>query len=169
MFSSKKIPFTPWSIVLTSLNHEFYFNVETMKSTWEIPDELADIIGHLVAMSLGIEIEEPSSHQESEAVKRKPESDDTNAAKRSKTFEQTFKQEDYKQPTINTAVPTAIEQHSSVERDETTGKESELSLPVSSSKDKTNLDIENNDKLNEIPLEEQREQFIVCFSPKLLI
>jgi hypothetical protein len=44
----KEIPETSWSILLTNKGHEFFYNRETLQSTWDMPEELVDIIGSLL-------------------------------------------------------------------------------------------------------------------------
>ncbi|KAI8823363.1 uncharacterized protein EV422DRAFT_352058 [Fimicolochytrium jonesii] len=51
----KKIPLTKWAIVLTNKDHEFFYNTDTKTSAWEMPDELGDLIGALIADAMGVE------------------------------------------------------------------------------------------------------------------
>ncbi|KAI9209178.1 uncharacterized protein BJ171DRAFT_110739 [Polychytrium aggregatum] len=50
----KKIPGTSWSIVLTNQDHEFYHNSDTKESVWEMPDELGELLGELMAQAMGV-------------------------------------------------------------------------------------------------------------------
>ncbi|KAJ3218151.1 transcription elongation regulator [Dinochytrium kinnereticum] len=47
--SMKKLPNSPWSIVLTNKDNEFFVNSETREVTWEMPDEIGELIGQILA------------------------------------------------------------------------------------------------------------------------
>ncbi|KAJ3044099.1 transcription elongation regulator [Rhizophlyctis rosea] len=91
----KKLPESAWVIVLTSAEHEFYYNMETKESVWDMPDELGDIIAHLIneAMNIPNETEPMDAEEDSDASgqKRKAAASDdddeevSNEAKRQKT------------------------------------------------------------------------------------
>lgn len=58
----KKIPGTTWAILLTSDDHEFFYDSEQQISVWDIPEEILHIIGSLLKRAAG----ESSSDEESE-------------------------------------------------------------------------------------------------------
>ncbi|KAH9273390.1 hypothetical protein BSLG_008694 [Batrachochytrium salamandrivorans] len=60
----KRIPETTWSIVLTSLNHEFYFNQDTQSVSWDMPEEIVNIVGELLASAMDVDLEEFSEYDE---------------------------------------------------------------------------------------------------------
>ncbi|KAJ3321641.1 transcription elongation regulator [Blyttiomyces sp. JEL0837] len=45
----KKLPNTAWVIVLTSLDNEYYLNLQTREATWEMPDDIGELIGQILA------------------------------------------------------------------------------------------------------------------------
>ena len=45
----KHIPTTIWAILLTNLDHEFFLNLETGESVWEMPDEIGPVVGEIMA------------------------------------------------------------------------------------------------------------------------
>ncbi|TPX69936.1 hypothetical protein SpCBS45565_g02103 [Spizellomyces sp. 'palustris'] len=63
----KKLPSTKWAIVLTSKDHEFFYNLETKESVWDMPDEIGDLIGQLIAEAMGVDIGEDGDEVYSEA------------------------------------------------------------------------------------------------------
>ncbi|KAJ3037204.1 transcription elongation regulator [Rhizophlyctis rosea] len=79
----KKLPETSWAIVLTSHEHEFYFNLDSKESVWDMPDELGDVIAHLINEAMGIGNEEDEimaergeGEEEGSAQKRKAEDEE---------------------------------------------------------------------------------------------
>ncbi|KAJ3174199.1 transcription elongation regulator [Geranomyces variabilis] len=52
----KKIPTTAWAIVLTNTDKEFFYNLSTKESMWDMPDDLGDLIGQLIAEAMGVDI-----------------------------------------------------------------------------------------------------------------
>lgn len=48
----KRLPGSPWLIVQTTLNHVFYYNPETRAKTWDLPPEVEDIVGELIALAM---------------------------------------------------------------------------------------------------------------------
>ncbi|KAJ1547788.1 transcription elongation regulator, partial [Nowakowskiella sp. JEL0078] len=49
VYAVKKIPETSWLIAFTTFDHEFFFDLETKQSLWDIPDQISDIIAVLIA------------------------------------------------------------------------------------------------------------------------
>ncbi|KAJ3344461.1 transcription elongation regulator [Entophlyctis luteolus] len=47
----KDLPNSEWAIVLTSLDHEYFLNKSTSFVTWDIPDDVAELIGQIMAGS----------------------------------------------------------------------------------------------------------------------
>ncbi|KAI9325054.1 hypothetical protein DFJ73DRAFT_914409 [Zopfochytrium polystomum] len=45
----KKLPNSVWAIVLTTKDHEFFLNLETRVTTWEMPDEIGELVGQIMA------------------------------------------------------------------------------------------------------------------------
>ncbi|KAJ3075826.1 transcription elongation regulator [Podochytrium sp. JEL0797] len=45
----KKLPNSQWAIILTSLDHEYFLNLSTRETTWEMPDEIGELIGQIMA------------------------------------------------------------------------------------------------------------------------
>ncbi|KAJ3183865.1 transcription elongation regulator [Geranomyces variabilis] len=52
----KKIPTTAWAIVLTNTEKEFFYNLTTKESMWDMPDDLGDLVGQLIAEAMGVDI-----------------------------------------------------------------------------------------------------------------
>ncbi|TPX57457.1 hypothetical protein PhCBS80983_g03841 [Powellomyces hirtus] len=68
VLAMKKIPTTSWAIVLTNQDKEFFYNLTTKESLWDMPDDLGDLIGELIAEAMGVDInEEFNDHPQSEA------------------------------------------------------------------------------------------------------
>ncbi|OAJ40901.1 hypothetical protein BDV3_005831 [Batrachochytrium dendrobatidis] len=60
----KVIPDTSWAIVLTNMNHEFYFEQESNAVSWDMPEKVVNIIGELLADAMNVNLDE---YAESEA------------------------------------------------------------------------------------------------------
>ncbi|KAI8613237.1 hypothetical protein BC830DRAFT_1133136 [Chytriomyces sp. MP71] len=45
----KKLPNTDWAIVLTYKDHEYFLNMRTAEAVWEMPDEVAELVGQIMA------------------------------------------------------------------------------------------------------------------------
>ncbi|KAI8838068.1 hypothetical protein BC829DRAFT_404662, partial [Chytridium lagenaria] len=45
----QKLPNSPWGILLTNKDNEFYVNLVTKERTWEMPDEIAELVGQILA------------------------------------------------------------------------------------------------------------------------
>ncbi|KAJ3160355.1 transcription elongation regulator [Geranomyces michiganensis] len=62
----KKIPSTPWAIVLTNTDKEFFYNFSTKEAMWDMPDDLGDLIGQLIAEAMGVDIHDDFNDAQSE-------------------------------------------------------------------------------------------------------
>ncbi|KAI9140745.1 hypothetical protein BKA69DRAFT_1175710 [Paraphysoderma sedebokerense] len=85
----KRIPGTVWSLVFTEAGKEFYYNTETKKSVWKVPEEIKDA---LFEYKKQLQQEEEAERQkQAEERKRKAEEEESEIAKRQKTdqFEET--------------------------------------------------------------------------------
>jgi len=74
--SMKRIPGTPWHIILTSRNNEFFYNYDTKKSTWEIPEEVKDIINNLLEEAKKIKEEREAAMKKKEEMNKLKEEED---------------------------------------------------------------------------------------------
>ncbi|KAJ2994326.1 transcription elongation regulator [Globomyces sp. JEL0801] len=65
----KYIPDSDWAIVLTNFNHEFFYRESDKTVSWDIPDDIVDLIGELLAEAMDLEneaAEKEEDMQESE-------------------------------------------------------------------------------------------------------
>ncbi|KAI8894760.1 hypothetical protein BC833DRAFT_200742 [Globomyces pollinis-pini] len=53
----KYIPDSDWAIVLTNFNHEFFYRESDKTVSWDIPDDIVDLIGELLAEAMDLENE----------------------------------------------------------------------------------------------------------------
>ncbi|ORX55263.1 hypothetical protein BCR36DRAFT_282048 [Piromyces finnis] len=74
--SMKRIPGTPWHIILTSRNNEFFYNYDTKKSTWEIPEEIKDIINKLLEEAKKIKEEREAALKKKEEMNKLKEEEE---------------------------------------------------------------------------------------------
>jgi len=65
LHNRRQIPNTKWYIVNTTERNEFYYNSETKKSVWEVPEEIAE------AVKTFKEQEEKDAQNDSTGLKRK--------------------------------------------------------------------------------------------------
>ncbi|KAJ3110500.1 transcription elongation regulator [Phlyctochytrium bullatum] len=65
--SMKKLPNCPWAIVLTSDDNEFFVNLETKESTWEMPDDIGELIGQILAAPAPMDDDEGEEAEEAAA------------------------------------------------------------------------------------------------------
>ncbi|KAI8799521.1 hypothetical protein BJ742DRAFT_845641 [Cladochytrium replicatum] len=81
----KKIPKTNWAIVLTSADHEFFYDMQTRVSVWEMPDELGELIGMLLA---GGGIEDEADEEDHSGDESEKELDEAGERKRKRDDEE---------------------------------------------------------------------------------
>lgn len=85
----KKIPGTQWLFVLTHDGYEFYYDRETKKSVWEMPEDLKEPMEQL--KKLEEEEAEAKKKQEEEEAKKKQEEEEAAAVQREKEAEESRK------------------------------------------------------------------------------
>ncbi|KAI9097180.1 hypothetical protein DFS34DRAFT_593860 [Phlyctochytrium arcticum] len=68
----KRLLSSDWAIVLTNKDHEFFYNLNTMERSWEMPDEIGDLVGQLIADAMGVNLNDYES-DEPAAEEEKPE------------------------------------------------------------------------------------------------
>ncbi|KAJ3270126.1 transcription elongation regulator [Terramyces sp. JEL0728] len=65
----RKIPNTEWSILLTNKNHEYFYNKASHQVSWDIPEDIVNLIGELLNASMDEEMsedeEEPDYQEQS--------------------------------------------------------------------------------------------------------
>nr|KAJ3421210.1 hypothetical protein HK105_004223 [Polyrhizophydium stewartii] len=62
----KRLPDTPWAIVLTNRRHELYFNSQTKQATWEMPGEIVNVVGELLARAMDVDIDDDVDDDEAD-------------------------------------------------------------------------------------------------------
>ncbi|KAJ3016064.1 transcription elongation regulator [Thoreauomyces humboldtii] len=74
VLAMKIIPSTPWSIVLTNCEHEFFYNADTRESLWDMPDDLGELMGQLIveAMGMGDDVVEELVQEQSDGDGEQP-------------------------------------------------------------------------------------------------
>ncbi|KAJ3403925.1 transcription elongation regulator [Chytridiales sp. JEL 0842] len=76
----KKLPNTTWAIVLTTLENEFFYNFETKERTWDIPEEIGELVGQIMA--------EPGYEEEFQEEEEVPDEGGALEEERQEQFEQ---------------------------------------------------------------------------------
>ncbi|CAG8508885.1 10946_t:CDS:10 [Diversispora eburnea] len=72
----KPIPNTKWSLVMTTEGNEFYFNSETKKSVWEIPEEISELVKQMKEQMKEQATKDNQKSHDKAGIKRKAEDDD---------------------------------------------------------------------------------------------
>ncbi|KAJ3084359.1 transcription elongation regulator [Rhizoclosmatium hyalinum] len=68
----KKLPNSDWAIVLTSFDHEYFINLKTKQVTWEMPDEIGELIGQIMAGGYEDEGDVPEQEDEEQVEEKEP-------------------------------------------------------------------------------------------------
>ena len=62
----KLIPKTEWRICLTNLDHEFFYNQHSKAKSWDIPEEILEIVGELLQDAMSEDEDEGLNEEENE-------------------------------------------------------------------------------------------------------
>lgn len=76
----KKIPGTQWLFVLTHDGYEFYYDRETKKSVWEMPEDLKEPMEQLKKLEAEAEVkkkEEEEAKKKEEQAQREKEAEES--------------------------------------------------------------------------------------------
>ncbi|KAJ3246018.1 transcription elongation regulator [Chytriomyces hyalinus] len=60
----KRLPNSDWAIILTSLDNEYFLNIETHEAVWEMPDDVAELVGQIMAGGYENEMDVPEEEND---------------------------------------------------------------------------------------------------------